>query len=168
MRSVTESSCVFTQDLTDMGKLEKMLPDLEKIILMPLKPYQLSAIGTRRRLSSGGVGNPEQQQQQQLHLGVMVSNFSSSSGSMAAPPLPQHENIPEEIFEVLKRVCSCILLSEAFHHGVVTVYVCLLERCLHREAFTNHQKQLFSAWIHRLRSVWNPPSIRKATDYKRK
>ena len=142
-----------------MGKLEKMLPDLEKIILMPLKPYQQSAIGTRRRLSSSS--------DQQL--------------CAAAPPPPpppginldqqegeNNNNIPEEIFEVLKRVCSCILLSEAFHHGVVTVYVCLLERCLHREAFTNHQKQLFSAWIHRLRSVWNPPSIRKATDYKQR
>ena len=141
-----------------------MLPDLEKIILMPLKPYQQSAIGTRRRLSSAA-GNLDPYHQHQL---------ASSAGGLTSDhhPFPssqlQQENLPEEIFEVLKRVCSCILLSEAFHHGVVTVYVCLLERCLHREAFTNQQKQLFSAWIHRLRSVWNPPSIRKSTDYKRK
>jgi hypothetical protein len=50
----------------------------------------------------------------------------------------------------------------------VTVYVCLLERCIGREAFNAQQKQHFAAWLQKLKTVWNPPSLRKANDYKRK
>ena len=153
----------------DLSKLEKLLPELEKIILMPLKPYPLLS-----QQQHGHLLFYHQQLQQQKSK---RHDSGSDSGTELCGSLEEKqrswvkaENIPLEVFEVLKKICSLILISDGScsYNVIVTMYVCLLERCLGREAFNHQQKQSFHAWIHRLRTVWNPPTIRKATDYKRK
>ena len=52
-------------------------------------------------------------------------------------------NIPGELFELLKKIGSTVLMAENFHHGVVVHFVSLLERCASKEAFSPQQKQHF-------------------------
>jgi hypothetical protein len=65
-------------------------------------------------------------------------------------------------------VFTFILLSDTSNHEVVTVFACLLERCRAKESFTANQKKFFSSWLQKLKTLWNPPAIRKANDYKRR
>lgn len=71
------------------------------------------------------------------------------------------ENIPQSIFEVLKKVCSIIVLSDCPVPKVVTKVVknasALLEHCIEREAYQPQQKQYFRAWLKLLR---NPSPLR--------
>ena len=92
-----------------------------------------------------------------------LQQLSASSGGDAATAA----NIPGELFEILKKIGSTVLMAESFHHGVVVHFVALLERCAAKEAFSAPQKQHFSAWIHRLKTVWNP-TMRKSLNNKNK
>ena len=76
-------------------------------------------------------------------------------------------NLPGELFEILKKIGSTVLMAESFHHGVVVHFVALLERCAVKEAFSAPQKQHFGAWIQRLKTVWNP-TLRKSLNNKNK
>jgi hypothetical protein len=78
------------------------------------------------------------------------------------------KNVPGLIFDTLKKVFMIILLSDVTHHEVITVFACLLERCRAKESFSETQKKFFNSWLHKLRTLWNPPPIRKANDYKRR
>ena len=89
-----------------------------------------------------------------------LQQLSMSSGDATA-------NIPGELFEILKKIGSTVLMAESFHHGVVVHFVALLERCASKEAFSAPQKQHFSAWIQRLKTVWNP-TMRKSLNNKNK
>ena len=121
-----------------MEKLKHILVDLEAIILMPLKPHQPKPPPQARHDSGSDSGNEE------------------------------GEDIPSLIFNALKKVVMIIFLSEFVNHEVVTVFACLLNRCLKREAFDIVQKQKISSWLQKMRTLWNPPSIVKANDYRRR
>ena len=133
-----------------------MLRDLEAIVLMPLKPYQVQP---SRGLN--GFGGP------------MISNprshhdSGSDSGTELGPDANE-EDIPGQIFEILKSISTEIFVKEYTNHEVVTVFACLLEKCLTREAYSPCQKQLITGWLQKLKTLWNPPHIKKATDYKKR
>ena len=89
----------------------------------------------------------------------LISSTASLGGDAA--------NLPGELFEILKKIGSTVLMAESFHHGVVVHFVALLERCAVKEAFSAPQKQHFGAWIQRLKTVWNP-TLRKSLNNKNK
>ena len=72
------------------------------------------------------------------------------------------------IFDIVSKMVIIIFLSVKVNHQVVTVFASLLNRCLRRDAFTVTQKQKFSSWLQRMRTLWNPPQILKAKDYWRR
>ena len=127
---------------------------------MPLKPYR--TIPYRR--SSLGFN------------GVMISKSSRThhdSGSDSGTEIPAEydsteEDVPGQIFEILKSISTEIFVKEYSNHEVVTVFACLLEKCLTREAYSPCQKQLITGWLQKLKTLWNPPHIKKATDYKKR
>ena len=145
---------------SDSDGLVKVLRDLEAIVLMPLKPYR--TIPYRR--SSLGFN------------GVMISKSSRThhdSGSDSGTEIPAEydsteEDVPGQIFEILKSISTEIFVKEYSNHEVVTVFACLLEKCLTREAYSPCQKQLITGWLQKLKTLWNPPHIKKATDYKKR
>ncbi len=140
----------------DLAALDRLMPELEKVILMPLKPCSASTRHDSGNSvdSSGSTELPEQHVHQ---LGYSLSTAG-----------PAQENIPADIFELLKKVCSLLMLADNYHHVVVAAFINLLERCMMKEAFTSQQKHHFGAWLQRLKTVWNPQSVRKANEYKRK
>lgn len=79
-----------------------------------------------------------------------------------------NEDIPGQIFEIFKSISTEIFVKEYTNHEVVTVFACLLEKCCTREAYSPCQKQLIAGWLQKLKTLWNPPHIKKATDYKKR
>ena len=77
-------------------------------------------------------------------------------------------DVPGMIFDIVSKMVIIIFLSVKVNHQVVTVFASLLNRCLRRDAFTVTQKQKFSSWLQRMRTLWNPPQILKAKDYWRR
>lgn len=179
----------------DTEKLNKILRELESIVLMPLKPYNGSAHQQYQQHHHHHHHHHHFQLQQQQHhqppsgftaqyRNNLMSDGSrrshdsgSDSGTEVGGGLEDYSSVvssegdvdvPGQMFDVLKKIYMIIFLSESTNHEVVTVFACLLDRCLKREAFTTAHKQLFTAWLSKMRTVWNPPPIRKATDYKRR
>ena len=143
----------------DSDGLVKVLRDLEAIVLMPLKPYQAQP----HRGSLGGYGGG------QANLISKSRNDSGSdSGTEVGPEFHESEDVPGQIFEILKSISTEIFVKEYTNHEVVTVFACLLEKCLTREAYSPCQKQLITGWLQKLKTLWNPPHIKKATDYKKR
>ena len=77
-------------------------------------------------------------------------------------------DIPGQTFDILRGISTEIFVKEYTNHEVVTVFACLLEKCSRREAYTASQKQLMLGWLQKLKTLWNPPHIKKATDYKKR
>ena len=102
--------------------------------------------------------------QNSLDSGTTDHDLQQISSSTAAS---SEGDIPGELFEILKKIGSTVLMAEGFHHGVVVHFVALLERCAAKEAFSAPQKQHFAAWIQRLKTVWNP-TLRKSLNNKNK
>ena len=96
-----------------------------------------------------------------------LQQISSTSPGGDAAATAAAANIPGELFEILKKIGSTVLMAESFHHGVVVHFVALLEKCAVKEAFSAPQKQHFGAWIQRLKTVWNP-TLRKSLNNKNK
>ena len=130
-----------------------MLRDLEAIVLMPLKPHQ----GLSR--SAG---------QQPVNTMISKRSHHDSGSDSGNEPDYHEEDIPGQIFEILKSISTEIFVKEYTNHEVVTVFACLLEKCLTREAYSPCQKQLITGWLQKLKTLWNPPHIKKATDYKKR
>ena len=129
---------------------------------MPLKPFhgRCSAIliSNHPRHDSGfdsGYENHNSSGDEDL-----VSNYRAS--------LQRDIDVPGQIFDILKSISTEIFVKEYTNHEVVTVFACLLEKTLKREAYTPSQKQLISGWLQKLKTLWNPPHIKKATDYKKR
>jgi len=180
----------------DLARLERILPELEKVILMPLKPTvaAAAAAAAQRGICSSCL-SPSSMMTSSCRGcyppisprgaggGPIGSNLTSSrhnSGNSVDSGTTDHDlqqlsmssgdstaNIPGELFEILKKIGSTVLMAESFHHGVVVHFVALLERCASKEAFSAPQKQHFSAWIQRLKTVWNP-TMRKSLNNKNK
>lgn len=143
---------------SDTEQLIRVLRDLETIVLMPLKPYHPQP-------PSAGASYPV----------LRRSHDSSGSDSgtehdfeTAAISGGLYLDIPGQIFDLLKAISTEIFVKEYTSHEAVTVFACLLDKCLKREAFSSSQKLLFTAWLSKLKTLWNPPHIKKATDYKKR
>ena len=157
---------IFLQDVSrsnDSDGLVKILREMEALVLMPLKPFY-------GRTSPLLISNT----QQQRHDSGFDSGYENHSNSSGDEDLlivnKSHEilDIPGQIFDILKMVSTEIFVKEYTNHEVVTVFACLLEKTLKREAYTSGQKQLISGWLQKLKTLWNPPHIKKATDYKKR
>ncbi len=92
----------------------------------------------------------------------------TNSTSACQLPISKDEGIPGQIFDILKSISTDIFVKEYTNHEVVTVFVCILEKCLKREAYSSSQKQLMTGWLQKLKALWNPPHIKKAADYKKR
>ena len=133
---------------------------------MPLKPYHRGGPFTTRRSSGNSVGGI-----------IMISSStkrshhdsgSDSGTEQGSLPEDNEEDIPGQIFEIFKSISTEIFVKEYTNHEVVTVFACLLEKCCTREAYSPCQKQLIAGWLQKLKTLWNPPHIKKATDYKKR
>jgi len=136
----------------DSDGLVKVLRELEAIVLMPLKPYRPSL-------------------EKSFHRSSMISNRTDSgfeSDTSCCSGDTDENDIPGQTFDALKTISTEIFVKEYTNHEVVTVFACLLEKCSKREAYTASQKQLMSGWLQKLKTLWNPPHIKKATDYKKR
>lgn len=126
----------------DSEGLIRILRDLEAVVLMPLRPYTLSHWNGR--------------------------HDSGSDSGTEFDMLEFEADVPGKIFDILKSISTEIFVKEYTNHEVVTVFACLLDKCLKREAYSPSQKQLIQGWIGKLKTLWNPPHIKKATDYKKR
>ena len=117
---------------------------------MPLKPYR------RQPPQLWMISNPDS------------SGSASSLDDSDYPEQRDEGDIPGQMFDLLKWISTEIFVKEYTNHEVVTVFACLLEKCLKREAYSASQKQLMTAWLQKLKTLWNPPHIKKATDYKKR
>ena len=161
-----------------MDKLRQLMLEFEAIILMPLKPHSppQSSGGSRPKpqtLTSLGGGGGGGMLDSGSDSGTEQSEPGGSEGTIQCTPSSVHQfsvatDVPALIFETLQKMVMIIFLSENVNHEVVTVFACLLNRCLRREAFTVTQKQKVSSWLQRMRTLWNPPQINKANDYRRR
>ena len=105
--------------------------------------------------------------QNSLDSGTTDHDLQQISSTSPEGDAAASSNIPGELFEILKKIGSTVLMAESFHHGVVVHFVALLEKCAVKEAFSAPQKQHFGAWIQRLKTVWNP-TLRKSLNNKNK
>ena len=165
-----------------MDKLRQLMLEFEAIILMPLKPHSPpQSSGGRPKpqtlTSLGGGGGGGGMLDSGSDSGTEQSEPGGSEGAavQCTPSSSVHQfsamgttDVPALIFETLQKMVMIIFLSENVNHEVVTVFACLLNRCLRREAFTVTQKQKVSSWLQRMRTLWNPPQINKANDYRRR
>lgn len=150
--------------MDDLPRLEKLHADLEKIVLMPLKPYAAPPVPP---LSKVAPNNPntvfQTRENSQRHdsgsdsgneLGMEEVLASASAGNAK-----QDENLPQEIFELVKKICSIIIMSDCSvaKTKVVKSSIALIDHCLEKEAYTVQQKQRFRGWHQALR---NPASFR--------
>ena len=122
---------------------------------MPLKPYRPTSL----------------EGDKSFHRSSMISNRTDSgfeSDTSCCSGDTDENDIPGQTFDVLKTISTEIFVKEYTNHEVVTVFACLLEKCSKREAYTASQKQLMSGWLQKLKTLWNPPHIKKATDYKKR
>ena len=106
-----------------------------------------------------------------MNSGTTDAELQQLSSAAAAAGCDTMPNIAGELFELLKKIGSTVLMAENFHHGVVVHFVSLLERCAAKEAFSPQQKASMQGWIQRLKTVWNPSMRRKSMvsmDSKRK
>lgn len=126
----------------DSDGLVRILRELEAIVLMPLKPYRPDLISSR-------------------HDSGFDSGLEEDNPGLRG-------DVPGQIFDVLKTISTEIFVKEYTNHEVVTVFACLLEKCIKREAYNASHKQLISGWLQKLKTLWNPPHIKKATDYKKR
>lgn len=127
----------------DSEGLVRILRELEAIVLMPLQPYRPDMISVYSRHDSG------------FDSGLEEDNHIRG-------------DVPGQIFDIFKTISTEIFVKEYTNHEVVTVFACLLEKCIKREAYNASQKQLISGWLQKLKTLWNPPHIKKATDYKKR
>ena len=155
----------------DSEGLAKILCDLEAIVLMPLKP-----------ISGHSSSNSKYPNSRLKHTEVKQYSHDSGSDSgtehdvAASAKRSEHltngvettVDIPAQIFEILKSISTEIFVKEYTNHQVVTVFACLLEKCTKREAYSSSQKYLMASWLSKLKTLWNPPQIKKATDYKKR
>lgn len=148
----------------DSDGLAKIICDLEAIVLMPLKPTPLAAGSTPNKYPNSRMrhSNPE---------GSGGNGGRHDSGSDSGTEHDQLDggvDVPAQIFEILKSISTEIFVKEYTNHQVVTVFACLLEKCSKREAYSSSQKYLMINWLSKLKTLWNPPQIKKATDYKKR
>ena len=118
---------------------------------MPLKPYR-----------------PSPEPAYQMISNRTDSGFDSDTSGCSADASIDENDIPGQTFDILRGISTEIFVKEYTNHEVVTVFACLLEKCSKREAYTTSQKQLMSGWLQKLKTLWNPPHIKKATDYKKR
>eukprot|EP00095_Tigriopus_kingsejongensis_P005815 maker-scaffold716_size107355-snap-gene-0.28 protein:Tk05815 transcript:maker-scaffold716_size107355-snap-gene-0.28-mRNA-1 annotation:"protein smaug homolog 2" len=156
--------------LDDLARLEKILPEIEKIVLMPLKPLPNTGIALPMRCSSESLQGPYKWPNSSGMESILdLSGDESKPTSLnrvpgcglGLPMIEENENIPQSIFEVLKKVCSIVLLSDCPVPKTVSKVVknisSLLEQCIEREAYHLQQKQCFRTWLKALR---NPNALR--------
>ena len=124
---------------------------MEALVLMPLKPYRPSPEPAHPMISNRA-----------------DSGFDSDTSGCGSSADIDENDIPGQTFDILKSISTEIFVKEYTNHEVVTVFACLLEKCSKREAYTSSQKQLMSGWLQKLKTLWNPPHIKKATDYKKR
>lgn len=167
-------NCLLFQDVArtnDMDKLRQLMLEFEAIILMPLKPHgpvrannprpqTLTCLGGGRH-DSGSDSGTEQSE-------GGTEGGAGAAGMPQPPAAGGAADVPTMIFDTLQKMVMIIFLSESVNHEVVTVFACLLNRCLRREAFSVTHKQKISSWLQRMRTLWNPPQILKANDYRRR
>ena len=148
----------------DSDGLAKIICDLEAIVLMPLKPTPLAAGSTPNKYPNSRMrhSNPEGSG------GCGGRHDSGSDSGTEHDQLDGGVDVPAQIFEILKSISTEIFVKEYTNHQVVTVFACLLEKCSKREAYSSSQKYLMINWLSKLKTLWNPPQIKKATDYKKR
>lgn len=145
---------IFRMD--DLPRLEKLQADLEKVVLMPLKPYHAPPIASLAPKLSPVPGAVAREG---THRHDSGSDSGNELGLDEASGKTTDENIPQEIFELMKKICSIIIMSDSSvaKTKVVKSTIGLIEHCLNMEAYTVHQKQRFRGWYQALR---NPASFR--------
>ncbi|TRY71902.1 hypothetical protein TCAL_17161 [Tigriopus californicus] len=142
--------------LDDLVRLEKLLPEVEKVVLMPLKPYNATHHSLSMDLSSHSnntlvhvIAPPKAASDSGMSDSFGDIPEDSTMPNWPSSCKPDTENIPQSIFEVLKKVCSIIVLSDCPVPKVVTKVVknasALLEHCIEREAYQPQQKQTW--WV---------------------
>merc|ERR1719270_967775 len=63
------------------------------------------------------------------------------------------------IMTTMKKTCSLLLLSQHADVKQVSHFVSLLDTCLTRDCYSQHQKQLLNSWKHKLCSIWNSAPV---------
>ena len=163
--------------MDDLSRLEKLQADLEKVVLMPLKPYQAPPIAplapkaTSTPIPPATVTRPGSAAETIVRENSRRHDSGSDSGnelalddvkgaaSAAGNAGVADENIPQDIFELIKKICSVIVMTDnsVGKTKVVKGTLGLIEHCEKKEAFTMQQKQRLRGWYQTLR---NPSSFR--------
>jgi hypothetical protein len=148
-----------------MGMVCQILRELENYVLMPLKPFTAPPSNPIQTTSSRALTSATRTGRHDSGSDSGTDLCHDDENSVIAEST---KNVPGLIFNTLKKVFMIILLSDTTNHEVITVFACLLERCRAKESFNVTQKKCFNSWLQKLRTLWNPPAIRKANDYKRR
>ena len=164
---------LYFQDVSqsnDSDGLAKIICELEAIVLMPLKPTPLAAGSTPNKYPNSRMkhSNPAEWASGSSVGGGRHDSGSDSGTEHDHPGCDGGVDVPAQIFEILKSISTEIFVKEYTNHQVVTVFACLLEKCSRREAYSSSQKYLMINWLSKLKTLWNPPQIKKATDYKKR
>lgn len=146
-----------TEELKD---LLNILPELEKLILMPIKISKISSSQSVTVASHHHQLRPAAPALTQLSREANRHESGSDSGTeMITEEPPKDVDVSQELFDMLEKTFSLILCKQcddSDRDKVVRNFFYLLDRrCLKKEAFTPSQKQLFNTWLKRMDQVWD-------------
>jgi len=120
--------------------IKKVLVELEVLLKSPVK-IGLDRRGFYRRKHDSGSRDS----------GAEVSEDEYDEGGSEC----EGSKLVNMIMTTMKKTCSLLLLSQHTDGKQVSHFVSLLDTCLARDCYNQHQKQLLNSWNHKLCSIWN-------------
>jgi len=120
--------------------IKKVLVELEVLLKSPVKIGPDRRGLYRRKHDSGSRDS-----------GAEVSEDEYDEGGSEC----EGSKLVNMIMTTMKKTCSLLLLSQHTDGKQVSHFVSLLDTCLARDCYSQHQKQLLNSWKHKLCSIWN-------------
>ena len=137
----------------ELRELLVILPELEKLILMPMRLPTLN----RSPNPMPTYAKPAQPAVSSLSRSERRHDSGSDSGTEMTDDAVRDLDVAQELFELLEKTFSIIICKQhddSDRDKVVRNFFNLLERrCLKKESFTSQQKHLFFTWLKRMDQV---------------
>lgn len=129
------------RDIMDGGSIKSCISEMKALLNSPLKAFHKPDSDTQGSLNSPGSGGD-------------------------ADNTIQEGDIPGQFTRLMTKVFTQLMLTSPYDDEGLNMYLQLIDKCIHHEAFSQKQTRLLDSFKQQARKIWQPAPVKYSYDKK--